>query len=623
MDTIPAVSHTVAGSRQSERFALPRSPKSDFTRRHFRTFTGTSQLGLLAAREAATNEFRKKGKDQTRASQRSSSVFSDVMPTSLDSDGETRLSDSSSKPLDKSIHFPPRLSEFSSVSEYIQPVRECESDHSVEMQEVGECQDNIPKDIPGVPLASETPGSQAFSFYGRSCTKKTLSCDADCKVNWAGVVSRIQAHRYSNGGLDEFEPKSTEEFEAPIENSCRARLVAFVQSSSFDSLALSLISANALSMGWQADYMARNTTESVPILARVIEILFCLAFMLEVTLRIFVYGRSFFCQRDWRWNWFDCLVVALQATEQCMTLAAASFPMNFSFLRVVRVLRLVRVVRLIRLLRLIGELRTLVTSLSGSLKSFAWTIVLLFGLIYTTGIFFTQLVTDHRIGSDEETFVLESYFGSLDNSILALVQSILGGVSWRSITTPLRMEIHWGLALIFCVYITFCVLAMMNVVTGVFVDSALNSATKDKEVYMVNSVRTMFRRLDIDLDGELTWEQFETALAEAEMREYFRQIDVDISEARGIFDLLDIDGSGTLSAEDFVSGCMRISGHAKALDTLVLIREVRDLCTVQARVHDYLECLTMPSPQCQPEPANPTPKASPPSPRLFHSATTA
>jgi hypothetical protein len=326
-----------------------------------------------------------------------------------------------------------------------------------------------------------------------------------------------------------------------------------------------------------------------------------------------VFGRRFFTKGDWRWNCFDCLVVALQLAEEFMTLVAASLPMNFSFLRIVRILRLVRVVRLIRLLRLIGELRTLVTSLAGSLKSFGWTIVLLFGLVYTTSVFFTQLVTDHRIGENgTESVALQSYFGSLDNTILALVQSIMGGVSWRNITTPLKYEIHWVLALLFCVYITFCILAMMNVVTGVFVDSALNSAKNDKDIYMVNSVRSMFRRLDIDLTGELTFEQFRASLGTTEMLEYFRQINVDIMEAQGIFELLDIDNSGHLSAEEFISGCMRICGPAKALDMIVLIREVREVRNVQESLGNLLRLQALLIQQLfRAESANTSPTQSP------------
>eukprot|EP00427_Karlodinium_veneficum_P032997 CAMPEP_0169194570 /NCGR_PEP_ID=MMETSP1016-20121227/6763_1 /TAXON_ID=342587 /ORGANISM="Karlodinium micrum, Strain CCMP2283" /LENGTH=302 /DNA_ID=CAMNT_0009271075 /DNA_START=718 /DNA_END=1623 /DNA_ORIENTATION=+ len=148
--------------------------------------------------------------------------------------------------------------------------------------------------------------------------------------------------------------------------------------------------------------------------------------------------------------------------------------------------------------------------------------ILLFGLIYTTGIFFTQVVTDYRLELQQENVVdasiLIRYFGSLEKSIMVLIQAILGGVSWREVTMPLQEEIHWSVSLAFCMYIIFSVLAAMNVVTGVFVDSAVNSAKNDKEIYLINSVRSMFRRLDLDLAGEITWEQFEQTLDEAELR---------------------------------------------------------------------------------------------------------
>merc|ERR1712226_1696131 len=87
----------------------------------------------------------------------------------------------------------------------------------------------------------------------------------------------------------------------------------------------------------------------------------------------------------------------------------------------------------------------------------------------------------------------------------------------------------------------------------------------------------MFIRAKIDLSGDLTWSDFESLLHTTEMEEYFRTIDVDISEAHSIFELLDIAGSGTLTAEEFISGCMRLNGNAKALDLMVLMDQVKGL----------------------------------------------
>ena len=33
-------------------------------------------------------------------------------------------------------------------------------------------------------------------------------------------------------------------------------------------------------------------------------------FAFELLARLFIYGRSFFCSRDWMWNWLDVLIVA-------------------------------------------------------------------------------------------------------------------------------------------------------------------------------------------------------------------------------------------------------------------------------------------------------------------------
>merc|ERR1719440_673999 len=102
---------------------------------------------------------------------------------------------------------------------------------------------------------------------------------------------------------------------------------------------------------------------------------------------------------------------------------AASFPVNFSFLRVVRVFRLVRVVRLLRVLRLISELRTLVASLAGSMKSSAWTLFMLFVMIYISAIFFSQVCQDFVFtkGDEEDVHTLEAYFGTMGLAILTLV----------------------------------------------------------------------------------------------------------------------------------------------------------------------------------------------------------
>merc|ERR1712048_20549 len=63
-----------------------------------------------------------------------------------------------------------------------------------------------------------------------------------------------------------------------------------------------------------------------------------------------------------------------------------------------------------------------------------------------------------------------------------------------------------------------------------------------------------------------TWEEFKDQLTNQQMVEYFRCINIDMSEARNIFNILDVHDEGTLSNQEFVAGCLKLRGPARALD---------------------------------------------------------
>jgi len=185
-------------------------------------------------------------------------------------------------------------------------------------------------------------------------------------------------------------------------------------------------------------------------------------------------------------------------------------------MRILRVLRLVRIVRLVRVLRVISELRTMVYSIFGTLKPFCWT------------------------------------------------------VCW-----PLIDHVSPLAGVMFSIYIAFAIFALLNVVTGVFVQSAMRAAKEDNDVYLVNHVRELFENTDTDGSGKISWEEFEDQLESKAMREYFKHIDIDISEAQGLFFLLDMDGSGTIDADEFLNGSLRLRGPAKAIEIALIMRTLK------------------------------------------------
>jgi hypothetical protein len=196
--------------------------------------------------------------------------------------------------------------------------------------------------------------------------------------------------------------------------------------------------------------------------------------------------------------------------------------------------------------------------------------------MYIVGVYFCQVVSDHLMSAPENLVAaaeLQQYYGSLPDAVVSLYQAITGGLNWRMIVAPLQDNISPWLAIPVCAYVAFALLAVLNIITGVFVENAMKSAKKDDDTYLLTLSRQLF--LDIcNEEGEITWETFQDQLSNPSLQNYFKAIDLSIEEADFLFTLIDIDESGGLTPDEFVNGCLRLRGNARALDQAILMREV-------------------------------------------------
>eukprot|EP00927_Polykrikos_kofoidii_P058337 TRINITY_DN5279_c0_g1_i1.p1 TRINITY_DN5279_c0_g1~~TRINITY_DN5279_c0_g1_i1.p1 ORF type:complete len:317 (+),score=63.97 TRINITY_DN5279_c0_g1_i1:1019-1969(+) len=267
---------------------------------------------------------------------------------------------------------------------------------------------------------------------------------------------------------------------------------------------------------------------------------------------------------------------------------------SFRLLRVLRVLRLVRILRVIRVLRLISELRTIVSSILGSFKSLAWTMILLLLMIYIVGVYFTQSVTNHLVEMAEGAVLsdgeaqLSYYFGSLSRTLLSLWEAISGGADWDMMAGPLISDIQGDRMAgpVFIAYIAFAMLALMNVVTGFFVHTALLRAKKEEEVFVADQIVNLFNMAGEQEDTKVHENAIHEVLADPEYSKEWKAIDILAEEAKYIFRLLDIDGAGIIEFEEFLNGCLRIHGPAKSMDLLTVMQEAR---VFQKRTFEQLQ----------------------------------
>merc|ERR1712061_460144 len=88
------------------------------------------------------------------------------------------------------------------------------------------------------------------------------------------------------------------------------------------------------------------------------------------------------------------------------------------------------------------------------------------------------------------------YYGSVDRAMLFLFASISEGIHWSDLMRPLTEYCSPWLAPLFVLYVTFAIFAMMNIVTGIFLESAIATANDDKRRTIGSRLRRIFSATD-------------------------------------------------------------------------------------------------------------------------------
>eukprot|EP00971_Amphidinium_carterae_P129266 2560376-Amphidinium_carterae.1 len=181
---------------------------------------------------------------------------------------------------------------------------------------------------------------------------------------------------------------------------------------------------------------------------------------------------------------------------------------------------------------------------------------------------------------------LFKYYGSLGASMLTLFMSISGGADWQDLLEPLS-QLSRAYSLIYVLYVSFVVFGIMNVLTAIFVESGSQIASIDQDLAIqeqlrrdkatINTIKSVFHDADKDASGLMTLTELEELLLDPKYIYAMRLIGLDVSEARGLFQLLDVNQTNAVSIEEFIAGMMRLKGAAKSVDLALLVHENKDM----------------------------------------------
>lgn len=350
-----------------------------------------------------------------------------------------------------------------------------------------------------------------------------------------------------------------------------------------------MICLSSLSAGIQSDWRIQHLDDELPLAFRIIDLCFTAVFSTELIMRSIDEGWRFLSiyNKAIGWNLFDSVVVLAALLDELSSVLP-----NVKALRTLRVLRLARILRVLRVMRFFRDLRNMIAGIIGSLQSLVWCLLLLFMMMFMYSLLLLQLLGDGGLLGNEkdEQRRLEAvkHFGSLMRCMYTLCLSITGGVEWGD-QGGLLLELSPLLGCVHILFMCFCILCVLNIVTSVFVekagaftkadiDSLLMEDVSNREKFL-SDMREIFskKRRNSQMSGddddlpellELDEQQFVSYIEDKRVQAYFKKIGLHVEKenAQALFKMIDLDESGTVGLEEFVDGCSQFVGNARQLD---------------------------------------------------------
>jgi hypothetical protein len=276
---------------------------------------------------------------------------------------------------------------------------------------------------------------------------------------------------------------------------------AIARSSAFDVTGLSLILLNALWLGVETDHNDEALLVDADLPFILVENFFCTVFCFELFVRFMAFRSKADVKKD-SWFMFDSVLVLFMALETwvlsiIVLLTNGGLTANSSstsVLRVVRLFRMTRAARVARLLKAVPELMVIGRGIVIVARTVVVIMCLLFMIIYTCAIVFTQLAKgtdlEHTICSDMLTTMSTLLLGGILPDVAPTTNEMAGE--------------DFFFAAFFFIFVLMAYVMIMNMLIGVLVEVVSVVASVEKEKNQVASVKRVLQKWapEADTNGD-------------------------------------------------------------------------------------------------------------------------
>lgn len=344
----------------------------------------------------------------------------------------------------------------------------------------------------------------------------------------------------------------------------------------------------------------------------IVQVLCCVAFTIGVGFRMKLSSCASLFGRGSPWNVFDLMCVITMVIDVTVELFYrvndSNLPENMAQARKMRalsffhLLRIARGLRLLKLFRHRRDVQQLVNAVQYSFTALCGTLFLLAFITYFFALLFTQGTTQAVLeagGNGAQLSVLVDRYGTMSGSYLTLFKAVSGGASWGDALKPLQDYMDWSYSFCFVVYIVLVVIGALNVITSIFVQSALAGAewhnVKQKEEKKaqkeasVMQLKDVLANLDHDDTGNINSSDMADFLGDETAQRFLESVDIRPDDTDALFSFLDKRQGGSINIEDFCNGCLKLNGEVQNFDIHCLEYETHRLMNQCQQQMNYME----------------------------------
>ncbi|CAJ1381833.1 unnamed protein product [Effrenium voratum] len=298
-------------------------------------------------------------------------------------------------------------------------------------------------------------------------------------------------------------------------------------------------------------------------------------FVLELLLRVHTEGCRYLLIFA---NLLDALIISCSIAEYVVFFALGESVL-LGALSVMRIFRLLRILRVVRLIRVCPKLYKICTSLVSAVRAVSWVFLLLFVFMYISALSCTVLLSNSKVP------LVRDNFGSVFPS-LYIHFVILTVEGFPELVAAIAQENGWLWYIYFVCYILFTNVMVMNTVTGVICQTVVSHGSVDagakaqcykefdklKEVVLDCILLEGFR---YDVHDEMSYEIFQVVMRNPGVRASFDAVDVCLDlEEEQLFNIIDENGDGKLSFDEFFMSLWRLRGSKDRLHSLLVQSDI-------------------------------------------------